>query len=238
MPLKKHKMRNSQFIILSLLLSFFIGISNLNAQTDKNVILKWAPLNLIDPFGSQLLLGGEFMLNEKIGLEINVAAFIPLYELFDSSEPEIKDQYGIKLKPEIRYYSKSRSLAIDGENNKKFSSKYVAYELFFVGKQYKRGDTFVTPDENPENRETFFEYETIGGFEIGNNAKFGYQYISASGFAFETYFGFGFAFYNYKYIYEVQAYECCPTMDFLRERTGKGIRANITLGIKLGLALQ
>lgn len=234
---KAIQMKKNQLLNVVLFFVFIIGFLNLNAQEKRKPILKIAPLNLIDPFGSQLLLGSEFMLNEKVGLEINVAAFIPLYEVFDPNEPKIKDQYGIKLKPEIRYYSKSRGLKKDGESDKKFSSKYVAYEVFFVGKQYDRGDTFIIYDENRENRETFFEYETIAGFEIGNNVKFGYQHISASGFTFETYFGIGFAFYNYEYIYEVQAYECCPLMHLIPERIGRGIRPNMTLGIKLGLAL-
>ena len=230
-------MKNNRLVKIALFLSLFVGYLSLHAQTSQKPILKIAPLNLIDPFGSQLLLGGEFMLSENVGLEINIAAYTPLYEMFDSDKPEIKNQYGIKLKPEIRHYSKSRSLANDGESDKKFSSMYVAYELFFVGRKYDRGDTFVVYDENPENRETFFEYETIGGFEIGNNAKIGYQYISTSGFTFETYFGFGIAYYNYDYIYEVQALECCKTLDLFRGRTGIGFRPNITLGIKLGLAL-
>lgn len=231
-------MKNNKLVKIALFVCFFFGSLGLYAQTKQKPILKIAPLNLIDPFGSQLLLGSEFMLNENVSLEINIAGYIPLYEVFDSDQPKIKDQYGIKLKPEIRYYSKSRSLAKEGESDKKFSSKYVAYELFFVAQQYDRGDTFIHYDENPENREIFFEYETISGFEIGNNAKIGYQYISASGFTFETYFGFGIVYYNYDYIYEVQADECCPTMNLFPERIGIGIRPNMTLGIKLGLALR
>jgi hypothetical protein len=234
---KKLKMKKNQLIKTTLLFAFIFGFYISSGQTIKRKIIKIAPLNLVDPFGPNLLLGGEFILDENIGLELNLAGYIPFDEIFHADQPKIIDFYGIKFKPEVRYYFKARNTEEGIEKTKKFSSKYISYELFFVGKHYKKGDTFINFSEDPANEESFYAYETIGGFEIGNNAKIGYQYISVSGFTFETYIGFGIAYYNYRYIQEIYAAKCCPKMFAFSTRIGQGFRPNMTLGIKLGLAL-
>ena len=222
-----------------LLLSFFFSISNLNAQSDRRKIIKIAPLSLADPFGSNLYIGSEFFLEENLSLEIALATYIPLDKLF-YPETDIKDQYGLKLKPEIKSYFRNRAKKnLDGVQEY-FSAYFVAFELFISTKKYSLGDTFVhhTGDDY-SNGTTYYDYEIIRISEIGKNIKFGYQRISKSGFAFEAYFGLGLVYYNSKYIYEVEDWVCCPTMQiFPIKRIGTGFRPNMTLGIKLGLALR
>ena len=98
----------NQRIFLIFILSFFLGISNLNAQSERKLVLTISPLNLINPLWPNLQLGSEFFLKDNLGLEINVGTFVPITS-FVCSTPTIKDNYGIILRPELKRYIRNRA---------------------------------------------------------------------------------------------------------------------------------
>lgn len=215
---------------ISLLLLLII-ISATYKSFGQNVdilILKFAPLSLLDPFGENVHIGSEFNLNGPFSIEADLATYV---QIFDS--PRIKDRLGFKFKPEIRYYltSKKRKTSDCG-------GFYIANELYFIFDKFKRGDTFRHYDQTLDTNYLYHDYERIRRFIIGDNFKIGYQAVTKIKLTFDYYFGLGLKYYKGSYDYKVNDPICCNVMRPFEIAVDKGIKPDMTFGIKVGYVLE
>jgi hypothetical protein len=217
------------FLTLCLFLEISISFRSYCQKEDK-LILKFAPLDLIDPYGENIHLGSEFILNSPLTFETDFSAYVGLYNR-NKETPRIADRIGFKIKPEIRYYLNSKEKTVC------YRGFYVADELYFITDKFKRGDTFRHYDQALDTSFLYHDYERIKRFVIGNNFKIGYQAVTKFKLIFDFYFGIGLKYYNGSYDYKVPDPICCPVMRFFEIPVYKGIKPSITFGIKLGYAI-
>jgi hypothetical protein len=215
------------FLIL-LLITIAVQQYSFGQKADK-LVLKIAPLSLLDPFGSNIHLGSEFFIKDRLSLETDVAAYLRVSDR-DDDTPRIKDRSGFKVKPEVRYY-----LNRPNKEQKTFRGFYIADELFFITDKYRRGDTFVKYNESTQIM--YYDYEKIRRFELGNNVKIGYQAVTKIKLTFDFYIGAGLEYYNATYDYEITDPICCPVMRFFENPIYKGFNGSFTFGIKFGYIL-
>jgi len=216
-------------IRLSLL--FFLIVISITQETfgqkaDK-LILKVAPLSLLDPFGENIHLGSEFILKSPLSIETDFATYIRIFD-----PPRIKDRIGFKIKPEIRYYLNSKK-----QKTASYKGFYIANELYFIFDKFKRGDTFIHYDQTLDTNYLYHDYEKIRRFIIGDNFKIGYQSVTKIKLTFDYYFGLGLKYYNGSYDYKITDPICCPVIRLFEIPVYKGIRPDVTFGIKLGYVL-
>jgi len=221
-------MRSIKRIMIFLFLDGILFSQGTFCQNTDHVILKFAPLSLIDPYGPHVHFGLEFISKGKIAFESDFSIYIPnIY--FNDETPRISNRKGFKLKPEIRFF-------LNGETVKEKNNRglYLANEVFFVKDNYKRGDTFRGYDQELDTTYIYFDYEIIDRYEIGDNLKIGYQVIIKEKLIIDSFLGLGLRYYNAKYDYEITDEICCPTMRFFKLPVGKGVVPSYTLGIKVG----
>ena len=216
-------------IRLSLL--FFLIVISITQETfgqkaDK-LILKVAPLSLLDPFGENIHVGSEFILKGPLSIETDFATYIRIFD-----PPRIKDRIGFKIKPEIRYYLNSKK-----QKPAYYKGFYIANELYFIFDKFKRGDTFIHYDQALDTNYLYHDYEKIRRFIIGDNFKIGYQSVTKIKLTFDYYFGLGLKYYNGTYDYKITDPICCKVMRLFEIPVYKGIRPDVTFGIKLGYVL-
>lgn len=208
----------SMLLLICLALPFQIASGQ---KTDK-LIFKVAPLSLLNPYGSNLHLGGEYLIKERLAIEADLAAYIRVFR-----DGGIKDRIGFKIKPEIRYYLNSRK-----KETRTFKGFYIANEVFFLTDRYKSGHDFIDFDQVPEL--IYYAYEKIRRFEIGDNVKIGYQAVTKIRLTFDFYFGAGLEYYNASYDYQITNDRCCRTMMLFENPIYKGFKNSITFGVKFG----
>lgn len=122
-------------ISLLIVLLFAVQQVSFCQRTDK-LVLKFVPLALIDPHGSNIQFGAEAFTGKKWSLEADFAVYSPA--LKQDETPRISGRKGFKIKPEIRYYRKARDV-----NGKPSYGFYISGEVFYVKDHFKRGDTFI-----------------------------------------------------------------------------------------------
>lgn len=215
-----------RLIILCLLLIITISAKSFGQETDK-LILKLAPLGLLEPNGQNIHIGTEFISKGPFSIETDVATYI---KIFNRGENRIKDRIGIKIKPEIRYYFSSKTPV----SNRGF---YIANELYLTMDKFKRGDTFRHYSEGLQYDSLYHDFEKIRRFIIGNNFKIGYQTVTKIKLTFDYHLGLGLQYYNATYDYDVPDEPCCETMRFFDIPVYKKMRPVFILGIKLGYIL-
>jgi hypothetical protein len=215
-----------RLIILSLLLILISSTKSYGQETDK-LIIKLAPLGLLEPYGQNIHLGTEFISKGPFSLETDVATYI---KFFNKNENRIQDRIGIKIKPEIRYYFASNKPKTI--NNQGF---YIANELYLTMDKFKRRDTFR--HEALPYDSLYQDFEKIRRFIIGNNFKVGYQSVTKWKLTLDYHIGLGLQYYNATYDYDVPDEPCCRTMNFFDIPVYKKIRPVYILGIKLGYIL-
>ncbi|MBW6481221.1 MAG: hypothetical protein K0B37_17465 [Bacteroidales bacterium] len=220
-------------IRLSVLFFLIVILNSQNTFSQKadKLILKFAPLSLMDPYGENIHLGSEFISKGPLSFETDFATYILIFDR-DNELPRIKDRIGIKIKPEIRYYLNSRK-----PKSVFYKGFYIANELYLISDKFKRGDTYIHYDHALDTNYLYHDYEKIKRFIIGDNFKIGYQSVTKIKLTFDYYFGLGLKYYNGSYDYEITDPICCPVMRLFEIPVYKGIRPNITFGIKLGYAL-
>jgi len=200
-------------------------------QKENKLILKFAPLGLLEPYGENIHFGSEFISKGQLSIETDFATYIRIFDR-DDDTPRIKDRIGFKIKPEIRYYLNSKK-----QKAVSYKGFYIANELFFISDRFKRGDTYRQYDQTLDTNYLYHAYEKIRRFELGDNLKIGYQSVTKIKLTFDYYFGLGLKYYNGSYDYKITDPICCPVMRFFEIPIYKGIRPNITFGIKLGYVL-
>ena len=114
---------------------------------------------------------------------------------------------------------------------------YIANELYFIFDKFKRGDTFIHYDQTLDTNYLYHDYEKIRRFIIGDNFKIGYQSVTKIKLTFDYYFGLGLKYYNGSYDYKITDPICCPVIRLFEIPVYKGIRPDVTFGIKLGYVL-
>jgi hypothetical protein len=219
-----------RFSIIFCLIAILITQQAFSQKTDK-FILKFAPLSLLDPYGENIHLGSEFLTKGPITFETDLATYILIFDR-DKELPRIMDRIGIKIKPEIRYFLNSRK-----PKSVSYKGFYVANELYFVSDKFKRGDTYMHYDQALDTNYLYHDYEKIRRFIIGDNFKIGYQSVTKIKLTFDYYFGLGLKYYNGSYDYKITDPTCCPVIRLFEIPVYKGIRPDITFGIKLGYVL-
>jgi hypothetical protein len=219
-----------RFQILCLLVLITVSQKSF-CQKENNIIVKFAPLGLLEPYGQNIHLGSEFISKGQFSFETDIAAYIRIFGK-DNNPPRIKDRIGFKIKPEIRYYLNSKKPKTYG-----YEGFYIANELNFTIDKFKRGDTFTHFDQVLDTAYSYHDYEKIRRFIIGDNLKIGYQSVTKIRLTFDYYFGVGLQYYNASYDYEITDPICCKVMRFFEIPVYKKIRPVITLGIKLGYVL-
>jgi hypothetical protein len=201
------------------------------SQKADKFILKFAPLSLLDPYGENIHLGSEFISKGPLSIETDFATYILIFDR-NNDQPRIKDRIGIKIKPEIRYYLNSKK-----PKSAFYTGLYIANELYFISDKFKRGDTYIHYDQALDTNYLYHDYERIRRFIVGDNFKIGYQSVTKIKLTFDYYFGFGLKYYNGSYDYQITDPIYYPVMRFFEIPVYKGIRLNITFGIKLGYVL-
>lgn len=225
----KNKNMNPRFTIFCLLIVITVSTKSFGQKTD-NLIFKFAPLGLLEPYGQNIHLGCEFISKGPFTIETDVATYI---KLFNRDEIRYKDRIGIKIKPEIRYYLSSKK-----PKTVNYKGFYIANELYFTMDKFKRGDTFTHFDQTIQGIDSsYYDYEKIRRFIVGDNFKIGYQSVTKINLTFDYYFGLGFQYYNASYDYEITDPICCRVMRLFEIPVYKKVRPVITLGIKLGYVL-
>ncbi len=197
-------------------------------QKADNLVLKLAPLSLLDPFGENLHLGSEFNLKGPFSIETDFAIYTSILD-----HSRIKDRFGFKIKPEIRYYLNSKK-----QKTSNYKGFYIANELYFIFDKFKRGDTFIHYEQSLDTSYIYHDYERIRRFIVGDNFKIGYQAVTKIKLTFDYYFGLGLKYYNGSYDYKVNDPICCKTMRPFEIPVDKGIRPDLTFGIKIGYVLE
>lgn len=197
-------------------------------QKADRLILKFAPLSLLDPFGDNIHLGSEFQVKGPFSIETDFATYV---QFLDS--PRIKDRLGFKFKPEIRYYLNSKK-----QKTSNYKGFYIASELYFIFDKFKRGDTYIHYEQALDTNYLYHDYERIRRFIVGDNIKIGYQAVTRIKLTFDYYFGLGLKYYNGSYDYKVSDPICCKVMRPFEIPVDKGIRPDVTFGIKIGYVLR
>ncbi len=199
-------------------------------QRENRLILKFAPLGLIETYGKNIHVGAEFLSKGQYTFETDFAVYSRTSEK-NKNFPRIKDRTGFKIKPEIRYYLKTK------KENARYRGFYIANELFFISDNFKRGDTYIHYDTPLDTSYMYKAYEKIRRFELGDNLKIGYQSVTKIKLTFDYYFGLGLKYYNGSVDNKIIDPICCPVMRFFELPVFKGIRPSLTFGIKLGFVL-
>ena len=197
------------------------------SQNTDYVILKFAPLSLIDPYGPNIQFGAELIQKGKISFELDFALFLRNFYLIDKT-PRISDRKGFKLKPEIRFFLSKENIE---ERNR---GLYLANELFFVKDNFKRNETFRGFDQELNTYYVYYSDEIIDRFEIGDNIIFGYQAVIYQDIIIDTFLGLGLKYYNAKYNREITDEICSHPLRIFELPVGSGVIASYTLGIKVG----
>lgn len=219
--------------------AFFLGIclislshsQSVYSQKSKHLILKFAPLSLLDPYGPNYHFGIEVITKGNISVETDIAVF-RTYNRGDLAVPKYVGNNGFKIKPEIRYYLYPKNR--EGVKNKGI---YIANEVFFTKNRQVRGDTFIHFDQDTDTSYIYTDYDIIKRFEIGNNIKIGCQGIIKDRLVIDLFVGVGVKYYHTQYEYEVPDEICCHVIRFFQLPMGEGFRPRITFGIKAGIAL-
>jgi len=191
-------------------------------QNTDHVILKFAPLSLLDPYGQNIHFGAEFIQKGNSSFEVDFAVYI------SNSNSRISNRKGFKIKPEIRVFLNKENIV---ERNK---GLYLANELFFIKDNFIRSDTFIGYDQELDTTYLYDDYEIIDRFEIGDNIKIGYQAVTKQNIIIDSFLGIGLRYYNAKYDRKITDEICCPTMRFFELPVGKGVVPSYTFGIKVG----
>lgn len=206
-----------------------ISGASFSQQTD-NIILKLAPLGLMEPYAQNIHLGSEFISKGRFSIETDFATYV---KIFNRDENRYKDRVGIKIKPEIRYYL--NSIKPEDFNYEGF---YLANELYFTMDKFKRGDSYFHFDQISQQVDSqYYDYEKIRRFIVGDNFKFGYQSVTKVKLTFDYYIGVGIQYYNAWYDYEITDPECCKVMRLFEVPVYKKFRPAISFGIKIGYVL-
>lgn len=215
----------TSFISISLIAGFFLNKGN--CQIVDGYIFKFAPISLLDPVGPNIQLGCEFVNSKRATIETDLAFFLPRRVSGDETN-RIGDWFGIKFKPEIRFYPKA------GNDQLLNEGLYFANEVYFLLNKYKRSDWFVSIDDNGIEGEPYEAYENVLRREIGDNLKLGIQKTIREKYVIDGYFGMGIKYFNTQKLTNISDPICCPRMRFFDPPGGKGLFPSITMGIKIG----
>jgi hypothetical protein len=219
-----------RFTFLCILIIITASTQSSGQKTD-NLIFKFAPLGLLEPYGQNIHLGCEFISAGPFTIETDVATYI---KLFNRDETRYKDRIGIKIKPEIRYYLSSKKT-----KTVNYEGFYIANELYLTMDKFKRGDTFIHFNQPRQGVDSlYYAYEKIRRFIVGDNFKIGYQSVTKINLTFDYYFGLGLRYYNGSYDYKVNDPICCRVMRLFEIPVDKGIKPDLTFGIKIGYVLE
>ncbi len=217
------------------LIAFFIS-NFLIAQTDSTqkhpLILKIAPLALLDPQTPVLLVGMEYIFHSHWGLEGNIGVNpfvtnatkpVDTYVRFDD-HPSY-NQYQLKLKSEVRYYlSKKRTP----------KGVYFALEMYYVFVRAERDD-FHYQYEKVANIVYEYDHARIIKNLFGNNLKFGGQ-VMGRRFGMDMFVGVGYRISSTHYKTRNRSIDASGVNSFGKientEVAGTHIWPNLSLGFK------
>lgn len=220
-----------------LLLCLCIFFSLRTVSQNKNIIVKFSPLALIDEFNLPAIeAGAEFGLSKKLSLYTELG--IKYREsTFQKADTSFYASRGYKAKIEMRYYFKNR-------NNSKINALrgfYVAANMFYT-KDYHNTDIsyFYHQDSLTIRTDNFGVQKTV----IGINLLGGSQLKLRGRFMMDFYAGIGVRFRHITAINKEFDYDSdnlispidLTVQGVLNETDAKGgnsVVPNLTLGLRL-----
>lgn len=176
-------------LILVLIFQTLIGSCfsqpNDKISNEKLWIVKFAPLNIIDPVNPSLQIGLERQISFKNSFQFEFGYISPHKLKFSR---EIPPNYkGFKLRGEYRYkpFNKRQNI-------------YIAGELYFTKNNYQAREGFVKSTDTIHYRPSYYEDIKINKKLLGLNLKIGYQ-KQVNHLIFEAYIGVGLKYKNIKH---------------------------------------
>lgn len=175
------------FILLANFLLFFVSHSEAQNRGEKvsrdrlprKILVKWAPLNLLDPVYPALQLGVEFYLKDRWSLEQSLGGCLNCNRKGTATHmlPYVD---ALKIRTQGRYYLKK-------DRKELLGGSYFGGEVYYVWGQYQREAFFV---EN-EGGDNCFDSFGVNRRAMGGNILYGYQLITKRGFVLDAFGGVG-----------------------------------------------
>jgi hypothetical protein len=182
-----------------LLFLLFILSHGLYSQTEsikkESVVLKYAPLSLLDPNLTTLQFGLEYYISDKYAIQIEYGLKIPFSDSA-SLRPSFKGGSGFRIKTEAHYYFGSNSIfdfpfSIIEPEIGKFHNKYIGFELFYWQNNYTSYDALL---DTVLNRTEEFNFK-VNKRALGAALKYGFTIKVYKRLDFEIYGGIGLKYF-------------------------------------------
>lgn len=227
-----------KFFIIILLCFFFSPlVGNSQAVHDSiqhkerltpKVILKWAPLSLIDIYSAV-----QFALEYRIGGRSTVqgeAGYIfPINILESGIRDDYNDMNGYRLRAEYRYYLSVKKNRTDGF--------YLAPELFFISINFDEKNVVKIPLNSVGD---FYYQEKqfkVNKRIFGYHLKVGYQQMLTERLVIDFYGGLGVRHINFSSDQPLEDWLNKSNSIFFSEDREQTERPSASYGIKLGILL-
>lgn len=224
--------------VIIFLLYFFSCSFNVNCQILRDslsqketltprVILKWAPLSLIDIYSSV-----QFALEYRIGGKSTVQAEAGYIFPIHISESSFRDNYdnmrGYRVRTEYRYYLHIKD---------RTGGFYVAPEFLFININFDEKDVI----QIPMNSFGDFYYQEmrydVNKTVFGYHLKAGYQVVRDR-LVFDFYAGFGSRHVNVQSNAPSDRWVNENSSVYSKDERGKATRISASHGVKLGILLR
>ena len=223
-------MRRNEYLLLIGLL--FIGYSLKAQDSTSHVILKWAPLSLIDPCAAAIQMGVQIDGKDQLSFQQEFGYLVKTHKAW----PEVT---GFKLRSEFRF---SRGMSIKRERNTNPSKPYFGFELFYSRKKYLEQDAYLYPAEDIDfEPETDYRYPIYITTEIGGlGIKLGWQREFPSNIVLDYYVGVSARFRSTIYVDAPYGIEVSHGYLFELHSTYEEdvVRPGLLLGVKVGYILK
>jgi hypothetical protein len=166
-----------RFWVLLLTLSFLSNglFSQIDSAKKGKVVLKYAPLSILDPNLTTLQFGLEYYLSDKYSIQIEYGQKIPFSDSA-SLRSSFKGGNGFRIKTETHYH---------------FTSNYVGLELFYWQNNYSSYDALL---DTVLNRTERFDYK-VKKQALGAALKYGFMIKVFKRVDLEIYGGVGLKYF-------------------------------------------
>ncbi len=216
-------------VLLATFCLFFVpnlfAQEHITIQKQRTVLVKWAPLNLIDPAYPALQVGVEFKIHDRWSLEQQFGGCLNCNREGTATQllPFVD---AIKARTQGRFYlNKARKEALRGS--------YLAVEGLYVWSQYQHDAFFV----DNEGRDGCFDKFDVKRRGVGLNGLYGTQFIGKRGFVVDFFTGVGIRHERVQHLGRnclgmIDSYPDCLFCS-IHDRKSR-LRPSVSLGIKLG----
>jgi hypothetical protein len=214
-----------------LFLTAFVVSNGLYSQNDSKkgkIVLKYAPLSILDPNLTTLQFGLDYYLNDKNSIQIEYGQKIPF-----SNSVQLRSSFkggdGFRIKLESHYYFASNT----------YNRQYLGIETFYWKNKYYSTDAFL---DTILHQDKDFEY-LVNKKAYGLGLKYGFIINVSKRLELELYAGIGLKYFDISNfdrnlnrqncIQYIKTYEWIGPRSFPDLEEYSGIRFNMPMGFRI-----